>query len=333
MALLFMDGFDTCTAVARAAEKYVAGSIASFTTGRTGINAARNPSNLTTRTLTVSGGFIVGFAFRTSAFGVGDICRIQEGGTTHVALSLDASGHLLVISGASTLGTSTSTLSVNTWYYLEIKGTVHDTTGSFEVRVDGTLFGALSGTNVDTRQGATGIWDNVLIRQVTGNMDFDDYYVCDTSGATNNDFLGNCQIDTLLPQTDAVAAGSNASFTPSTGTDHGANVDETNPNGDTDYNSSSTPGQIDSYNYQSMGLSGTIRGVQVTPYLEKTDAGARTVSVMTRVAGTNYAHSATFTPATAYQYNYQIFETNPNSSAAWVVSDVNGAEFGLKIVT
>lgn len=342
MALLFYDGFDSSATLATAISRYgaTAGS-QSLITGRTN-NGIRidNSGSLTTPAFTAGDTTcIVGVAFRVPAiFTNRNVIQIQEGSTLHIAVTLDTSGHLLVLRNATTLATSSTTLTLNTWYYVEIKATIHDSTGSYEVHVDESVFGGLSASGVDTRNGGTGQWDRVSIIGATGTTDhdFDDFYVCDGSGSANNDFLGDSKVQTLLPQTDATAAGSNADFTPSTGSDHGALVDEASPNGDTDYNSSSNAGDIDTYNYPSMSLTGTIRGVQVVPYAEKTDAGARTVSVVARVGGTDYVHSTAFALTTSYKHYAgpaQIFEENPNSSSAWLAADVNGAEFGLEVTT
>jgi hypothetical protein len=343
MALLHFDGFDASATISTLVTRYNSGTEAkTIIVGRTN-NGLRIDGNTSTSPLvtyalgTANGTAIVGFAFRTNEFAAADFLQILEGSTVHVALALDVTGHIIVKRGSTTLATSSSTIAVDTWMYIELKTAIHDSAGTYLVRVDEATFGGLSATGQDTRNGGTGQWDAVSLRSASGSVDndFDDYYVCDAAGANNNDFLGDSKVQTLLPQTDAVAAGTNASFTPSTGSDHGALVDEASPNGDTDYNSSSTVGHIDTYNYPSLSLTGTIRGVQVMPYIEKTDAGARTVSAVTRVGGSNFVCGATaISPSTGYRYwGQQIFELNPNSSSAWLAADVNGAEFGLKIIT
>jgi hypothetical protein len=146
------------------------------------------------------------------------------------------------------------------------------------VRIDGVTEVALTASGVDTRNAGTGLWDRVGLGCNSGSTTFtyyDDFYVCDTSGsAPRNTFLGPVtKVETLYPQTDGVAAGSNAGLTPSTGTDHGALVDETPPN-QTDYNSSATVGAKDTYNYPSMALTGVILGIQTNLYCQKSDGRA-----------------------------------------------------------
>jgi hypothetical protein len=87
----------------------------------------------------------------------------------------------------------------------------------------------------------------------------DDLYVCDGSGSVNNDFLGECRVLTLLPSD---GNGSNNDFDTSAGgspADHGAMVNDTTPNDDTDYVSSSTVDHVDSWNYPALGYTGTLK--------------------------------------------------------------------------
>lgn len=339
MALLFVDSFDTTTTVARMAERYGASStgFASLVTGRTG-NAFRfgnNANYLQTRVLPTSGStFIIGLGYKATAFDQ-IILRIYESATLHLYLKTNSSGNLLVYRGDNTLlGTSSTVLSISSWYYLEFKGAIHDSTGSFTVRIDGATFGGLTASSQDTRNGATGIWDSVMLGPnggVGSQFDADDFYICDGSGSVNNDFLGNIKITAVLPQTDGVGgAGGAQEWTPSTGTDHGALVDEADPNS-TDYVSSSTAGQRDTFNYPACGVTGTIKAVAVDPYTIKTDAGARTLKTVVRISSTNYDHAAAISPLTTYSSQPQIWETNPATTLAWTAGDIDGAEFGIKL--
>jgi len=280
---------------------------------------------------------IVGFALKftsstsTSLF---DITRLLEGATQHLTLSFQpSSGKLTLRRGLNTgtlLATSTTTFNASTWYYLELRATINDSTGAYELRVNGVS--DFSASNVDTRNGGTsGVIDTWSCAPgSTGGIQFtyDDFYICDTSGSSNNDFLGDCRIDTLLPNGD----GNYTQFSPSTGTAHYALVDETTPN-TTDYNYSSTAGDRDSYTFPDLAglVSPTVYGVQIDAYMTKADAGTRTVSTMSRLSGTNKDGATVVLSAGSYAYVSQIQETDP-ASAAWTESNVNAAEFGVRVV-
>jgi hypothetical protein len=159
---------------------------------------------------------------------------------------------------------------------------------------------------------------------------FDDVYVCDTNGAApRNNFLGSVKIETLLPQTDAVSAGSNAGLTPSTGTDHGAMVDENPPN-TSDFNSASTVGLKDTYQYPTMTLTGTVYGVQTNLYVNKSDAVARQVCAVVRPVSTDF-DGANVSPTTSFIYFSEIRAQNPQTSADWLVSDITALQVGMKV--
>jgi hypothetical protein len=344
MALLFIDGFDhSGTSGGIHATKYSSsGGTVSVVSSpvRTGAGAAAlggaTGGSLGKSAYSIGLGMpaILGFAVRFSLLSADRICAFQESGTEHVGLALTAAGQLIVYRGttASVLGTSTTTLVVNTWYYLEFKAAVHDTTGSYEVRIDGVPEATLTASGVDTRAAATGVLTGFFIRGSGASGEkfyFDDLYFCDGTGTIRNSFLGPCKVETLLPQTDAVAAGSNAGLTPSTGTDHGALVDENPPN-TTDYNSSPTVGLKDTYNYPSLALTGTVLGVQTDLYVAKSDAVARQVCAVVRAGGVDY-DGANVSPLTTFSYFSEVRAQNPNTSADWTNSDLASLQAGMKV--
>jgi len=346
-----MDGFDHygTSGIIYTLGKWASGAadaIAATSPVRTGSHSLRlygnNPGHAISKPLSpASTGFVVGLAFNpTIAFtGTNDLILIREGTTVHLTLSVSAAGVFLVRRGTTTLATGTTAIVLNSWTYLEFKGIIHDTTGSYEVKIDTVTEAALTNAGpTDTRNGGTtGQWDRVcLINPYLANTVayVEDFYICDTSGsAPRNDFLGAVKIETLYPQTDAVAAGSNAGLTCSTGTDHGALVDETTPN-TSDYNSGSTVGVKDTYNYPAMALAGTVLGVQANLYMQKTDATARTVCTVTRSASTD-SDGANVSPLTSWAYFSEVRAQDPNAGSPieWTVAAVNAAQFGMKVTS
>ena len=236
--------------------------------------------------------FILGFAVRYGGLAsAADLVQFREGGsarTVHIAVTINSSGFLVVKRGSTVLATATTNAFLpSSWYYFEIKVVIHDTLGSVVCHLDGVNVSFSTPlTGIDTRNGGTGIVDTFRIdgQSTSPYMMVDDLYLCDATGTTNNDFLGNCVVESLLPQ---VGNGDLTGLTPSTGTDHGAMVDDNPPTDDTDYNSGDTIGQTDCYNYPSLALTGSILGVQTNLYTRKTDAGARTVAATVRLGGTS----------------------------------------------
>jgi hypothetical protein len=337
MSLVFMDGFDHY-ATADIAKKWSSAPSSSYmwinpTGGRRGGGCVEcggfAGGNAITKSLSASSvSFVMGAAYYTGNLGgSNNIFVVRENTTTHLGVNLDSTGHLQVrraASSAQVLGTSTAAVSGSSWVYIEFKFTINDTTGSFEVRLNGV--NVLSATGIDTKNGGTGIIDNIQLFDSTAAK-FDDFYICDLSGSSNNDFLGDCRIDTILPTSD----GTYTSGVPSAGTAHYACVDENPPN-TSDYISMDVVGNRDSYGFADIPLlsSSAIYGVQINPYWLKDDAGTRTAATFAR-SGTTNGDGAAVGLGTSAVYNPQIFPNNPATGSAWTQSAINAAEFGTTV--
>jgi hypothetical protein len=152
----------------------------------------------------------------------------------------------------------------------------------------------------------------------------------DTSGTINNDFKGDCRVEAIFPNgngNSSVLVGSDGNST-----DNYLLVDENPPNSDTDYVESSTVGDKDTYNYGSITSAfGVVHGVQICPFVKKTDAGVRSIANVARSSGTE-ADSASQALAATYGYLPTIKEDDPSTPGSrWTVAGVNAAEFGVKV--
>ena len=67
-------------------------------------------------------------------------------------------------------------------------------------------------------------------------------------------------------------------------------------------------------------------------YWEKSDAGARTMSVRVKSSATEVASSA-IAPGTTYTWAALYNDTDPATSLAWTLTAVNAAQAGLRIET
>jgi hypothetical protein len=183
----------------------------------------------------------------------------------------------------------------------------------------------------DTRNLGTGQWDRIGFYYYAYAF-IDDVYVVDLNGAApRNNFLGPCRVETLFPQTDAIAVGSNQGFVPVGSADHGGNVDEQNPNM-ADYNYSATVGVKDTYNYPTLSLSGVVYGIQTNLHVQKSDAAARQVCPVVRTGGVD-VDGANVSPLTNFSYFSQVWPQNPNAGTPidWTSGAVAAMEAGMKI--
>jgi len=293
------------------------------------------------KTLAPSGaGFVVGCAFRTDVApnvtkGTG-ILGVWDTGVEQIVLVLLADLRLQVRRGSveagTAIATSTASVSLNVWAYVEMQGVIDPSTGSVAVRVNGSE--VCSVTGVSTRATAVTQWTAVSIgiQAMVSNVvaveracEYDDLYVLDGSGAGPlNAFLGDCRVDACLP----TGTGATAAWTPSTGANW-ACVDEVPSNDDADYTSSATINQIDSFAVQDAPVSGTVYGVQAVLVARKGDAGAASVASLVRYSGVDYVGSD-LNPGLTYACLRQIYPTNPGTSAAWTFAQFNASEFGYK---
>lgn len=347
MSLLFFDGFNYYANSTEMA-LYWTGGVTGIGLNSGGVGAPRSgqrdiftgaTAEFITSTLTPGDATcIVGIAFQTPTLAAGNLIEIREGTTIHMAVALKSDGALEVKRGATILETTAAGLvAINTWVYLSFKTTINNTTGSYDLYVD--LSSVASDTNVDTQNGGTAAWTNVLFRGLSGiQVRFDDVYVLDgvssgISGALNNDILGNVRVTSVLPSTDATSPGTYADFTPSSGSDHGAMVDEATPDGDTTYNAGTAAAQKDTYQYPALSISGaTIHGVKTAAYARKTDAGARTVGPFIRSGGSDYQGTEVSLP-TSYTFLTEIFQADPDTGVAWTEAGVDATQFGLEVRT
>jgi hypothetical protein len=341
MSLLFFDGFDhvghETMPVPKWGETYYWRSSTSFS--RTGAGSLTNYLSgssyyAKTRPRVTSGGCVVGAAFYQTNLGAAGgpaFLLVMENSIYHLNLSVTPMGFLELRRGTTVLATGQIPIYPNSWFFLELKGIIHPTNGSYEVHVDGVIDPGLVATGVNTQNGGTGVWDHVHITSPTGSTWVDDFYLCDTNGAAPfNTFLGPIRVETLFPQTDAVAAGSNAQLTPSTGSDHGALVDDNPPN-TTDFNSSATVGAKDTYNYPSMVNTGTVFAVQPNLYVNKSDSSGRQICAVLRVNNVDY-DAVPSSLSVTWGYVSNAWHQNPNTLAAWTPADVATIQAGMKIV-
>jgi hypothetical protein len=335
MALLFIDSFDHYV-TADILEKWtlLSGLTISAGNGRRSSASMRGTLNSWVEKSLSPGDatFVTGFAFRVTALGDSRILVIGDATVDHISMNLKSDGTLEVRRGnaaGTILGTTSSGITANAHHYIEIKGLIDDSTGTIEVRLNGSSTPVLTLTSQDTRNGGTAAWTRVRLGNGNniGTADYDDLYVLDGSGsAPLNTFLGDMRVDTHVPN----ANGSNSGSTPSTGTDRYATVDESAPNDDTDYNTLAAVNDKDTLNVQNLASAGsTIRGVQVLIAAKKTDAGAGSACPVVRHSSTDYDGTGVAL-TTTYGYVREVYATNPGTSAAWTETDFNNAEFGYK---
>lgn len=353
MTLVFIDGaqgYNTAQILRKWATASATPGAVNATSGRRGgpgirfsnfamTNRATAPAQ-GAAAFTADATWIVGWAFKTSALpasAVRPILSFQDSAVTHITINLKADGTLEARRGTfagTLLGTTTAVLTAGVFAYLEVKVLISDTVGTVDIRKDGVSILAL--TAQDTRNAGNATCNAVSFMDVTVSnseavtIDIDDIYICTgAGGAPNNNFLGDCRVDTTFPN----AAGNKSQWTPSAGSNY-QNVDEDPANDDTDYNFVSVAATRDLYAFPDIApTTGTVYGVAINMTARKDDATVRTFRELTRSGGADFAGGVTHTLTTSYAMYAEILPTDPNTSAAWSIANVNLAEFGVDLVS
>ena len=329
MSLLFIDGFNHYATADIAKKNWLTTQGAIVAGGRNG-QGFQDPSGY--QVFASRATYIVGFAFKVPGLGNQPILRLRDSNVDQCSVNITVNGEFQFLRGGPTGGgtvlatSAVGLIPLNTWLYIELKVTINNATGSFELRRNGSNI--ISGSGLDTQITANASANQIFMDWPVVATVYDDLYIADDAGAVNNTFLGDLRIEAIY----ADANGANNGWAPSTGVDRYATIDEAPPNDDTDYNSSATPGDKFTCEFQNISLTGSIKGLHLLPDIRKDDAGSRQFAPVVRHAAVDY-DGLTVDVTDTYNYHRQMYETNPGTTAAWTVGDVNNGQFGGKVIT
>lgn len=331
MALRFVDGFDHYSLPSQLTMKYQTLSLsdATFMTGRRAGSQALlfRGSEWIALTLDNQNTWIVGMAVYFVGNGTDALVRFYDSaGDPQASVVVQTNGTIRLYRGTTntTLATSDLALNLNTWYYLEAKINIADSGGLFEVRVNEAVWVTYSG---DTKQTSVTGANRVILYGRPADNAIDDLYICDGTGGSNNDYLGDCRVDTIYPN----GAGTYSDFTPQGSGTNWENVDESQLDENSSYNYSNTVGHKDSFAFTNLpAITGSIFGVQACIGARKDDAGARVVRPLARIDSTDYEGGDLYLSG-SFLFFRQLWQQNPDTTAAWVQADIDDAEFGYKI--
>lgn len=286
---------------------------------------------LTSPLVTINATMVVGVAIKYASWPAnGTLVAFLDEATLGMNIRVTASGEIAVYRGSTLLATTSgSGLTLGGWYYVEFR-VVCSATGSYELRINGV--DKLSNSSVNTKAGThdyhTAFQLGETVVGITQTHQIDDVYCLDGSGSVNNNFLGNRKVVTIFPDGDVVGY---TDFTPSSGTDHYALVDENPVNDDTDYVASSTPNHTDLWDYAAISDLGAIAGLQINTQARETDAQNFTLKTPIKSSTTLDVNAGEVIGSATYKNLRRISETDPYTTAAWIISGVNAAQFGIRV--
>lgn len=255
------------------------------------------------------------------------------------------SNHFTNGSIGTLVATSDPIIVASAWNHIEIQVNIDNTTGWVRVAVNGVH--RYEATGLDTQHDGTGILSVCNHRPAYGGAATDDnsefymddiiYYDFVGDDAVDTDFcppvdvngvatgyIGELQVMYLPPNGDTVEDD----WTPSTGSDAYAMVDETTPN-DSDYITSTTAGDLTELDLTDLPEDITyIRGLQLLGRLSKSDSGAAMTKFGMNSDGTT--DDADERPVTVEPtYWWDFMNVDPDSLGRWTRDSLNAAKFRL----
>lgn len=221
------------------------------------------------------------------------------------------------------------------WNTVEISVAHHTSAGICTIKINGVV--CMNAVDVgDT--GASSSWDELWFKGMevdsTGlGVMYGDIIVCDDTGATFNDFIGDFRFEVALPDAD----GATVDWTRNTGSNDFEMVDDAEHeyDDDTTYVESSVAEEDSYMTYPTSTLADvdTILFVALVS-LARDDEGIAPLSVA-HIVENNASVDVGTTKALlgTYEFVVDMFETNPDGGGAWDKTAVDAAEYGIRSKT
>ncbi len=313
-------------------------------TGQSGLASLRSSGGTTAymgygfSTLTE---LIVGFCYKHSSILDKAFFGLQSSsgdfaGNTELRFEASGAGEIVVKRANATVEIGRSGVGVlqsSIENYLEIRVLASTTVGEVEVRINGDPTPVLNLSGVNT--GAASFQLMELYGSPSGTRDFSAWTFIEVDATPPNDFLGHIRFGVSDPN----GNGNSSQMVGSDGnsTDNYLLVDDgtggsiTNDS-DTTYVQSSTVGNKDTYAHEDLPTT-ALSIIAVCPRFtaRKTDAGTRSMKIVTRRGGTDYDGATEQFLGTSYGHFKEALLVDPNTSAAWTEANYNAAEFGQKV--
>jgi len=245
--------------------------------------------------------------------------------TAQVQFDIETTGVINVRQpGGTILGaTPLPVLVSNAWNHIEVKVTIDNSVGSFEVRVNGAS--VLTLTNVDTQATANASSAQfTCLSSLGGTTSYiKDFIVWDTTGSFNNNFMGTVRCIDIVSDGD-----SSLTWTPNSGSTGYNILAHIPPQDDTSYIAAATT-LTSTFTLANLPATvSSVRGNILKLRARKEDSGDGNTQVGLK-SGASTSLGANRPITTAYTYWFDVNETDPATGAAWTPTAFNSAIFQL----
>jgi hypothetical protein len=278
------------------------------------------------------GGTHVGLCSLISTTGVYQLTFVVDSTT----LALRAQLGRFVATGSG-LGTTSISLTADTWHVVEYRVVISDTVGVIQIKINGVM--ALDLGPIDTNNAGGGDVTTILM----GNMDtsgsvantilyyIDDFVVLDTVGSVGNSWPNGAGVLKLDPMTGT----SEYDEWTVTGDSAWEAIDDVQTysnlsDGDTTKIASATAGHKTSVTLEDLVYGGDIHGVMVAFNAKVDTPGSDRITPFVRIDSTDYDLTEV-QPGTGYAWHKQVHTLSPASTDEWEETEINGMELGFKV--
>jgi len=217
------------------------------------------------------------------------------------------------------------------WNFLEFKGVLGDA-GSFAVRLNGLEL--VNESDVRTVPAGAGFTNPGYLTWLTVNasQDIDDFYCLNQDGDTNNDFLGDLQVDLIKPSGAGLHSESSIVGTSPAATRWQSNL--TADSGVTAVQFDATD-EKDSYEFEDLPYdAATVYGVLVTVQARKSDGGPARVTLTNDVNAETIdaveGDSTLLQVSAGDVYALQHAALDESADGPWTLELVQDSEFGIR---
>ena len=238
------------------------------------------------------------------------------------------------IGGTLIAESDANVIAADNYEFIEIylrAGSAGSPGGSVEVRVNGVT--VINESGVATIATAVVGYQSVYIACGGGSGSEtsyqQDWYILNTSGSVNNDFIGDTVWYTDFPTGD----GTPQDFVPSATGDAYLMIDDADPDDDTTYIQAVNANEESQFTFDALpSQASTVVGTLYRALTRKTDAGAAELQVSMVSAENSPAtreNGAVISITETYDTVTEIFETDPATSSAWTVAAANAQQVNL----
>ena len=259
----------------------------------------------------------------------GTILSWYSGATVLGSLRRNSTSKFLELytSTGTLVDTGAIAIQATTWYVIEVHVNIHDSTGALDVRVDGVDDAAFAG---DTKPGAATTFDLILYHGGANTSYYDDLAMNDTAGGSDDSWCGDGKVILLKPNANGDVSGLTGSDADST--DNYLLVDDFPHDTDTTYTEGSVTDDYDSYNLAASGLTSvSILRVFAECRARDTVAEGGTMALMLETNATEYTGSDQALLTSYLSYKGTQYTTNPQTTIAWTVAELDALQAGFKV--